>query len=140
MLSARTQYACLALAQLAGRENTDKPIQAGRIAELHGIPSTFLVQILHELKRAGFVASTRGASGGYRLACPAETTTLAEVVDVFEPSAAPEQCAAGASPLAPVVESLCQSLVTARRERLAEITLADLANGLNVEVEPMWYI
>ena len=35
------------------------------IAEQHGIPSRFLVQILLQLKGAGLVASTRGARAGY---------------------------------------------------------------------------
>ena len=38
------------------------------IAEQHGIPERYLVQILLQLKGSGLVLSTRGALGGYRLA------------------------------------------------------------------------
>ena len=35
-----------------------------RLAEEHGIPARFLVQILLQLKNASLVVSTRGAQGG----------------------------------------------------------------------------
>ena len=140
MLSARTQYACLAAAHLAGEYASGRPIQAARIAERHGIPPTFLVQILNELKRAGLVTSTRGAGGGYRLSDSPDRTTLADVVDLLEPSEPPGACAAAQSPLASTIHRICCDLATARRDRLAEITLANLAEGLGADVEPMWYI
>ena len=56
--------------QLAQEYAAGEPVQVRRIAERHGIPATFLVQILHELRRAGLVTSTRGAAGGYRLSRP----------------------------------------------------------------------
>ncbi|MDC0937029.1 Rrf2 family transcriptional regulator [Pirellulales bacterium] len=140
MLSARTQYACLAAAQLASEYASGQPVQAGRIAERHGIPPTFLVQILNELKRAGLVTSTRGAGGGYRLSSPPEQTTMADVVDLLEPAELPDACAAARSPLAATVHRICCELATDRRARLAEVTIADLAEGLGSETEPMWYI
>ena len=54
-LSSKTQYACLAMLQLAQEHAASQPVQAPRIAEQQGIPATFLVQILHDLKRAGLV-------------------------------------------------------------------------------------
>ena len=50
---------------------TTPPLRIREISESHGIPERYLVQILLQLKGAGLVASTRGASGGYRLARPA---------------------------------------------------------------------
>ena len=83
-LSARTEYACLAMLQLAQDYETGEPVQIRRIAEEHGIPARFLVQILLQLKGASLVVSTRGASGGYRLARPPREISLAEVIDVME--------------------------------------------------------
>ncbi len=60
-LSAKTEYACLAVLELAARYGTGEPVRIRTIADEHGIPSRFLVQILLQLKGAGFVASTRGA-------------------------------------------------------------------------------
>src|SRR5260370_12782677 len=67
-LSAKTEYACLAMLQLAAAYSNGEPLQIRRIADVHGIPSRFLVQILLQLKGASLVVSTRGAAGGYRLA------------------------------------------------------------------------
>jgi Rrf2 family protein len=49
------------------------------LAEDQGLPPRFLGAILSELRRAGLVASQRGAEGGYRLARPASTISAADV-------------------------------------------------------------
>ena len=138
-LSAKSEYACLAMLQLAMDYASSEPLQAGRIAREHGIPSTFLVQILHELKRAGLVTSTRGASGGYRLSRSPVEISLADVLDVVEGNARP-QCAAGDSPLGPVLLDVCSELSRAGRQRLEAMTLADLVERSSAAAEPMWYI
>ena len=69
-LSAKTEYACIAMLELAARYDTGEPIRIRTIADEHDIPSRFLVQILLQLKGAGLVNSTRGASGGYQLVVP----------------------------------------------------------------------
>jgi Rrf2 family protein len=140
MLSSKSQYACLAMLQLAHDYASGEPVQAPRIAERHGIPATFLVQILHELKRAGLVASTRGAAGGYRLSRPPGEITLADVVDVFETADEPSACAAAASPLAPAIHEVCCDLVRTRREQLQATTLADLTERAAAGAGSMWYI
>ena len=140
MLSAKTQYAALAMLQLAHEHAAGEPVQVRRIAERHGIPATFLVQILHELRRAGLVASTRGASGGYRLNRPPGEITLADVVDAFETAEEPAECAAADSPWGPALLDVCCELTRARRERLQSLTLADLAERAAVAAGPMWYI
>ena len=140
MLSSKSQYACLAMLQLAQEHAGPQPLQAPRIAERQGIPSTFLVQILHELKRAGLVSSTRGAAGGYRLSRQPGEISLADIVDVFEAEPEPTECAAAASPLGPAVLEVCCDLVRSRREQLQSITLADLAERADIGAETMWYI
>jgi Rrf2 family protein len=140
MLSAKTQYAILAMLQLAQEYAGGEPVQVRRIAQRHGIPSTFLVQILHELRRAKLVASTRGASGGYRLSRPPRQITLAEVVDVFESADEPAECAAAESPWGPALVEVCCELSRARQKRLQAITLAKLAERSAVTADPMWYI
>lgn len=140
MLSSKTQYALLAMMHLAGEYDTGEPVQACRIAEQQGIPQTFLVQIMHELKRAGLVNSTRGANGGYRLQSRPDQVSLVEVVEVFEPMQLPEACAAPNSPLAPAVFDLCCELQSSLRERLDGTTLADLCESATANGPPMWYI
>ena len=139
-LSSKTQYACLAMLELAQHHGVGEPVQVRRIAERHGIPSPFLVQIFQELKRAGLITSVRGASGGYLLARSPEELTLAELLDVVEGSNETTACAASESPLAPVLTEVCHELATVRRERLEAITLSDLLERSAVAADPMWYI
>jgi Rrf2 family protein len=139
-LTAKAEYACLAVLELAQHCETKQPVQVRRIAQRHGIPSQFLVQILQDLKRAGLVTSTRGAAGGYRLTDSPEEVTLAEVLEVVDGNTEPSTCASAASPLAPVLLEVCHELSAARHQHLAGITLADLVARAKVEVGPMWYI
>ncbi len=140
ILSAKSEYACLAMLELAQHFETGQPVQVRRIAEQHGIPSPFLVQILQDLKRSGLVGSTRGASGGYRLSRPPEEISLAEVLEIVEGHAEPKTCASATSPLAPALLDVCHELLAARRERLASLSLADLVARATAEAGPMWYI
>ena len=139
-LSAKSEYACLAALELAQHYDAQQPVQVRKIAEGHGIPSTFLVQILQDLKRAGLVTSTRGASGGYRLTSAPQAVTLADVLLAVEGNAQPTTCASDASPLAPVLLDVCHEMSSARQKHLAGISLADLLARATVEVGPMWYI
>ncbi len=139
-LAAKTEYACLAMLELAQHYDSLQPVQVRRIAEEHGIPSPFLVQILQDLKRARLVTSTRGAAGGYRLARTPEEVTLADVFDVVEGNSVPTTCSSTDSPMAPVLLDVCNELSIARHKQLANITLAELLARATVEAGPMWYI
>jgi len=139
-LAAKSEYACLAMLELAQHHATGQPVQVRRIAEQHGIPSPFLVQILQDLKRAALIGSTRGASGGYQLARAPEAISLADVLQAVEGAKESTTCAAAASPLAPVLLEVCHELSSARRTRLETISLATLVERATVGAGPMWYI
>ena len=83
-VSAKTEYACIAVLELAAQHEAGEPVRIRDIAERHGIPSRFLVQILLQLKSAGLVSSVRGATGGYRLAKEPGEITLCEVMSVVD--------------------------------------------------------
>jgi Rrf2 family protein len=138
-LSAKTEYACLAMLQLAQEHESGEPVQIRRIADEHGIPSRFLVQILLQLKGASLVASTRGASGGYRLARSPHEISIAEVIEVMEGEDRPQTNAGKPTPLVGALLYLCRELSDAQRDRLEELTLADLVEQA-ARREPMWYI
>lgn len=138
-LSARTEYACLAMLQLAQEYDSGEPVQIRRIAEEHGIPARFLVQILLQLKGASLVGSTRGAAGGYRLARPPREITLADVIKVMEGSERAETNAGQSTPLVASLLQLCRELGDAQLDRLDDTSLADLVEQA-AEREPMWYI
>jgi Rrf2 family protein len=138
-LSARTEYACLAMLQLAQEYDSGEPVQIRRIAEEHAIPPRFLVQILLQLKGASLVASTRGAAGGYRLARPPRNISLAEVIEVMEGIRRPETSAGKPTPLVGALLQLCRELGDAQRDRLDDTSLADIVDQA-AKREPMWYI
>ena len=79
-VSTRGDYASRALLSLALRDNLSTPTSVRDLAERTGLPQPYLEQILLSLKGVGLVRSKRGVGGGYVLARPAETITLAEVV------------------------------------------------------------
>ncbi|MDG3006142.1 RrF2 family transcriptional regulator [Paludisphaera mucosa] len=83
-ISAKAEYACLAVIALADRHQGDRPVPIREIAEAYEIPETFLTQILIRLKGAGLVNSTRGSSGGYRLARDPATISLGDVLRVID--------------------------------------------------------
>lgn len=140
LFSAKAEYACLAMLELAARHGDPKPARLADIADKHGIPSRFLVQILIQLNKAGLVASTRGASGGYNLARPPAEITLADILSVVEGSDPNEakrsrggERTADASTLSGALDGVWDRVRAAHREFLAaqqailkQTTLADL--------------
>ncbi|MFF0308791.1 RrF2 family transcriptional regulator [Streptosporangium sp. NPDC004379] len=81
-VSARTQYALRAVAELAA--TGPGPVPAEKVAAAQNIPRRFLDNILLQLRRAGLIHSQRGPDGGYWLARPPEEITLADVIMVIE--------------------------------------------------------
>ena len=130
-VSAKTEYACLAMLELAARYGSGEPVRIRTIAEEHGIPSRFLVQILLQLKGAGFVSSTRGASGGYQLIKPPEEISLGEVMSVIEGQDT-EVTNSGAdhSPTARVLVDAWREVAQVQHNTLYGITFGDLVGRI----------
>lgn len=139
-ISAKTEYACLAMLELARNEGSAQPVRAAQIAETHGIPVRFLVQILLQLKAAGLVRSTRGAAGGYRLARPPVEATLADVLAAVEGASTSSPPEETASPALRVLQGVWRSVNLAEQKLLERITLADLAQQIEQGGEGMYYI
>ena len=91
MISQKAKYALRALVSLA-RIERGETMMIGEISKAQSIPKKFLEQILLELKRAGFVASRRGRSGGYELIRPAEAIMFGEVLRLIDGPIAPLPC------------------------------------------------
>lgn len=125
--------------QLAQDYDSGEPVQIRRMADEHGIPARFLVQILLQLKNASLVVSTRGAAGGYRLARRPREISLADVIDVMEGSEQPTSNAGRSTPLVAALLQICRELGSAQHERLEDSTLDDLVERAALP-EPMWYI
>lgn len=84
IFSAKAEYACIAMLELAAQYGDSQPVRLKTIADAHEIPDRFLVQILLQLKGAGLVVSARGASGGYLLARSPDQITVADIVRVID--------------------------------------------------------
>lgn len=82
-ISARADYAVRAALQLAASRD-DGPLKAEAIAAAQDIPHKFLESILNDMRRGGLVLSQRGGNGGYRLAKPAESISIADVIRVVD--------------------------------------------------------
>lgn len=167
--SAKTEYACLAVLELAAKYGSGEPVRVRTIADRQGIPSPFLVQILLQLKSAGVVESTRGSAGGYRLARDPATLSLGEVVSIIEGvsgdrmgsdrpggdlglgergdgsgaeagSAQASGDDTGGAAAKRVLRDAWIEAEAARREALAGITFADLLERSRGRSEAMYYI
>ncbi len=124
-LSAKAEYACLAVIALARHGSDPAPVRIREIAEGHAIPERYLVQILLQLKAAGLVHSARGAAGGYRLARPAAQISLAEVLGAIEGPGEPPRETNGTTE--PALVSVLDDLRANERAILARTTFAQLA-------------
>lgn len=82
-ISAKTDYACRALLQLALHWPSSDPLPIGTIANIQQIPMKFLPHILLQLKQLGYVDSTRGKSGGYILGKAPAEIRLSDVMRAF---------------------------------------------------------
>jgi len=130
-VSAKADYAVRAAIELAAAEAG--PVKGDRIAEAQQIPLKFLENILSDLRHAGYVQSQRGAEGGYWLAEPPHTITLADIIRAVDGplanvrGARPESVrySGSASHLVEVWIAVRVSL----RSVLERVTLADLVAG-----------
>ncbi len=79
MLTRKTTYGIRALVNIA--RAGERSLSVAEIAQREGIPPKFLAGILADLRQRGIVRGRRGPIGGYELAIPAHTLTIAEVVE-----------------------------------------------------------
>lgn len=138
-ISAKTEYACIAALDLALSYASGEPLQVRKISAAHDIPSGFLVQILLQLKTAGLVTSTRGASGGYRLARDPAEISLWDVMSVVEAEmlATP---AAARSGTAEVLNKVWNDAARRSRNVLESTSFAVLAERVRSATHDMYYI
>src|SRR5438094_2783866 len=90
-IGTKGDYGVRALIDLA-MYGDDGPVQRAEIARRQHIPEAYLDHLLGQLRRAGFVRSTRGPAGGHQLTRPPEETCLLHVLETLEGSLAPMPC------------------------------------------------
>jgi Rrf2 family protein len=95
-LTRRGDYAVRAMLALAeprsegGHDNGWLSVR--RIAERMAIPHRFLPQVMRDLANAGLVEAQTGRSGGYRLARPAASISLLDVIEAVEGESRRQTC------------------------------------------------
>jgi Rrf2 family transcriptional regulator, cysteine metabolism repressor len=91
MFSTKAEYGIRIMAHLAAYDG-DGPVSLSAIADAEGLPLAYLEHLVQRLRRAELVDSRRGAHGGYTLSRPADSITMAEVVEALEGDIAPIEC------------------------------------------------
>lgn len=130
--SSKELYGLRLMAELAARHGKG-PIPLSEVAESQGISLATLEQVVAPLRRAGLLASTRGASGGYTLTRAPAEVTVADVLSAVEGGLAPVPCLEeGAARCERVGQCVTRPVWALVRDRLVETldrtTLADLCN------------
>ena len=90
-ISTKGRYALRLMLDLA-INNTGEYITIKSISKRQDISDKYLEQIITQLSKAGFVKSTRGAQGGYRLAKAPEEYTVGSILRLIEGSLSPVAC------------------------------------------------
>ncbi|MFW6117038.1 MAG: RrF2 family transcriptional regulator [Thermoproteota archaeon] len=86
-MTTKSEYALLALLILAKTPQKRQTIK--QIAQKKNLPQKYLETILLNLKRNGYVKSTRGRGGGYKLAKLPSEINVAEIVRIMDGPIAP---------------------------------------------------
>lgn len=95
-LSTKGRYAMVSLADLA-IEGRDGLVSLAEISRRQDISLAYLEQLFVRLRRAGIVESVRGPGGGYRLARPAETIRIVDILAAVDETVDPMHTGVSAS-------------------------------------------
>jgi Rrf2 family iron-sulfur cluster assembly transcriptional regulator len=131
MLSVTAQYALRALSELAAAPPAQS-VRGRELATRCAIPANYLSKLLVTLGDAGLIRATRGTGGGYRLARPAHSIRVAEVVELFDGGVANPPCLLGIRKLCSDENPCCahaswRSAKQAYFEFLQNTTVSDIA-------------
>jgi len=124
MLSQTAEYALRAMACLALRP--DELVATSVLAEQTKVPNDYLAKVLQHLSSADLIQGRRGVGGGYRLARPATTINLLDVINAIDAIKRIESCPLGLPNHGPM---LCP---VHRRLDQAAAALIELFNGVTL--------
>lgn len=132
-LSCKSEYAILALVELAANYASGDPLQMQHLAAQQHIPDRYLEQLLATLKRFKLVRSQRGAHGGYRLAREPWKITVLDVIKAIEGEhlRKAEDCSSTQDNASGVVQEVWGEAGQAADSILESYTLQDLVEKWN---------
>lgn len=132
-LSKLADYGIVIMTHLARPGGTQASAQ--EIALATHIPPPMASKILKSLARAGLLRSQRGVKGGYELARPAFSISVAAIIEALDGPIAVTDCVDGATGDC-LIESLCpartnwERINTVIRGALEGVTLGEMAGAI----------
>jgi Rrf2 family protein len=134
LFSATFRYALLSLHEIAA---ADTSLKAAEIAALHNIPSSYLNNVLFELRRLGFVTSKTGSRGGYQLALPPQEINLLRLHQGLAGAAGLDRQADAAGALLWLQQIEDRWLDELERTSLTDVQLANvMSHGHTINSDP----
>lgn len=129
-LSARERTALLAIVELARRYG-EGPTALSEVAQAQGLPLPYLERVAALLRKAGLVASARGARGGYELTREPSDISVREVLTAVEGALVPIGCLTKGGPrcareAACATRSVWEAVATTLTATLEQMSLADV--------------
>jgi Rrf2 family nitric oxide-sensitive transcriptional repressor len=97
-LSLYTDFSLRLLVYLAAAKE-GRPISAARIAQHYRVSAHHMHKVAQGLRRLGYIESVSGRYGGLRLAVPADSLRVGDVVEAMEGSGRMADCRRGPCPL-----------------------------------------
>ena len=136
-LLAREETGLRCLLQVALAEQAGAPVPIAQIAAAEGLSDVYAAKLLRQLRLAGLVVSTRGASGGYRLTRKATEISVWDAIHALDESfrpgtgcdCRPEDRIDCRRTTTCAVNSLWRRLGDEIRETLEAVSLAELCEG-----------
>jgi Rrf2 family protein len=143
-LSCKSEYAILALLEMATHYESGEPLQIRQIAAQQSIPDRYLEQLLATLRRGGIVKSQRGSKGGYLLTREPRKIILFEILECLE-GLEMRTCEEEDNPKrvdSSVIEEIWQEASRAANLVLQKYTLQDLCEKRDSrrQLDIMYYI
>ena len=138
-LTTKGRFAVTAMIDVA-MHGAGGPVTLSAVSERQKISLSYLEQLFGKLRRHGLVDSVRGPGGGYNLARPAESVSVADVILAVDEPIDATQCAGRENCLDDrrcMTHDLWATLNEKMYEYLSSVTLADLVahqNGKPVSV------
>ncbi|MCH5185711.1 MAG: RrF2 family transcriptional regulator [Oscillospiraceae bacterium] len=90
-ISTKGRYALRMMVDIAMNGENDN-VSIKDVAQRNNISIKYLEQIVNLLSKRGFLKSTRGPQGGYRLSKPPEQYTIGDILRITEGNMAPVSC------------------------------------------------
>lgn len=129
-----TRYTDYSLRTLIYLGASGKSTTISEVAEAYGISRNHLVKVVHNLGKLGYIETSRGKSGGIRLAMAPEEINIGKVAREVEPTLEVVECfsaEANRCPIAPVcgLKGMLHEATEAFFKVLEGYRLSDIVGG-----------